>query len=816
MAINRIDWPALGRLDRRAIGWSALLASTILAGTPARAADATNAAAGATSLSEVIVTAEKRTENVQNVPMSIQVMDTKTLSQFNVNNFNDFVKFLPEVTFQTLAPSQTIIYIRGVSDGGNGNHSGPQPSVATYLDEQPTTTILGALDVHVYDIARVEVLEGPQGTLYGSSSEAGTVRYITNQPSTAGFAAGYDLQGNYVDHGNEGYVAEGFVNIPVTSNVAIRLVGFDERDAGYIDNVYGTRPFATSGVVINNAPFVKDDFNTVTSYGGRAALKWQVNDNWTITPTVMAQHMNAPGVYGFEPGVGDLEVNRFQPDVDTDKWVQAALTIQGKIGNFDLTYSGGYFNRSLDTLSDYTDYSIAYDQYYGSGVFWQGANGKPLPTPQEEIIGRDRFEKGSNELRIASPATDRFRFIAGLFQERQTHWIIQDYVIQNFAPQLSVPGWPGTIWLTDQNRIDRDEAAFGEASFDIIPQLTLTGGVRVYHYENTLVGFYGFSENYDELTGYGAGMGNMGQNCIAGDAFRNAPCVNLNKTVSATGETHKVNLSYKIDPDKLVYFTYSTGYRPGGVNRSGSFPPYTADSLTNFEIGWKTGWFDRSLYWNGAIYDEEFNKFQFAFLGPNSLTIIANAPSAQILGAETNIDWRATQQLTLSAGAAYNHAVLTSNFCGTNQATGEFIPTCTNEYAATNEGAVKGQQLPYTPLFKGNVTLRYTFPIMGWNGHVQASGLYQSMAFAALRTQDNASLGTMPGYATADFAVGAERNNLTVELFLKNAFDSRGEVNRYTPCTISVCAAAYPGTPPAVYVVPIQPLTVGLKVAQRF
>ena len=185
--------------------------------------------------------------------------------------------------------------------------------------------------------------------------------------------------------------------------------------------------------------------------------------------------------------MGDLEVNRFQPDSDHDRWYQAALTINGKIGRYDLTYSGGYFNRAIESLTDYTDYSVAYDQAFGSGAFWQDKNGDPLPTPQQEIIGRDRFEKGSNELRLASPSTDRFRFIVGLFQERQTHWIIQDYQIQGFGPQISVPGWPNTIWLTDQDRVDRDEAAFGEATFDITPKLiSITGGIRGYHYNNTL------------------------------------------------------------------------------------------------------------------------------------------------------------------------------------------------------------------------------------------------------------------------------------------------------------------------------------------
>jgi len=818
-----------GRVGVRPLAWSALLASTMLAGvTPAIAADATAAPGGATALSEVIVTAEKREQNIQAVPMSIQAIDTRKLTQLNITNFNDYVKFMPSVSFQTLAPDQTSIYMRGVASGDNANHSGPLPSVGSYLDEQPITTIGGTLDVHVYDIARIEVLPGPQGTLYGASSESGTLRIITNKPSTSAFSAGYDLQGNTVDHGGQGYVAEGFVNIPITSNVAVRLVAFDERDAGFIDNVPGTRPFATSGLTLNNAPYVKNNFNPVETYGGRAALKVDLNDNWTITPSVIAQDLRAPGIFGYNPYVGDLQVQRFAPDSDHDRWVQAALTVNGKIGKYDLTYSGGYFNRKVNSLSDYTDYSVAYDAHSHYGAYWTDSTGAPLPYPIEEIIGRDRFEKGSNELRIASPATDRLRFIAGLFQERQTHWIIQDYQIQGFGSgdvngvltPLAVPGWPNTIWLTDQNRIDRDEAAFGEASFDITPRLTITAGIRGYDYRNTLVGYYGYSEGFDNFFGTNTGAGKNGQNCIAGESFRDAPCVNLNKTVSGSGETHKINLTFRIDPDKLVYATYSTGYRPGGVNRSGDLPPYQADSLSNYEIGWKTSWLDRSLYFNGAVYDEEWSKFQFSFLGPNSLTIIENAPQARIYGVETSLDWRATEHLTISGGGAYNHASLTRNFCGTDQTTGLLIPTCADSAAQ----ALHGQQLPYTPRFKGNLTARYVFEMAGWNAHLQGSVLYQTKNFAALRTNDTfpagtndiALLGTMPAYATADFSVGGEKGNLSAELFIKNAFDSRGQVNRYTPCTTGICAAAYPGIPPAVYVVPIQPLTVGIRFGQKF
>ena len=814
--MNRIWNPQHASTARKTLP-AMLLASTVLAGAvgahAAAATDTAQATSSGTTIGEVIVTASKRSENIQKVPMSIQAIDTKKLTQLNISSFNDYVKFIPSLQTNTGGPPNTsIIYMRGISDGGNGNHSGPQPSVGTYLDELPVTTIGGTLDVHVYDVARLEVLPGPQGTLYGSSSEAGTLRIITNKPSTAGFSGGLDVQGSTVAHGSQGYEVDGFVNIPLSSNAAIRIVAFDEHDAGYIDNVPSQRYFNTSGTMINNAPFVKNNFNGVDTFGGRITLKYDLNNSWTITPTVIAQDTRARGVFGYEPSVGDLKVQRFAPDSDHDRWVQTGLTINGKIGRWDLTYAGGYFNRAVNSLSDYTDYSVAYDQSYGYGAYWTDHNGNPLASPQQEIIGKDRFEKGSNEIRIASPSTDRFRIIAGLFQERQTHWIIQDYQIQGLGTDISVTGWPNTIWLTDQNRIDRDEAAFGEATFDITSHLSVSGGVRYYHYDNTLYGFYGFSANVS------SGTGEAKCSLYPGETFRNAPCVNLNKQVSGTGQTYKANLTYKIDDDKLVYFTYSTGYRPGGVNRISAVPPYGSDSLINYEIGWKTSWFDRSLRWNGAAYDEEFGNFQFAVtFPPNSLTGVQNAPSARIRGFETSLDWRATEHLTLSSGASYNRAELTADFCGVDQ-NGRPLSDCTGLTIL----AAKGQQLPFTPKFKGNVTARYTFDMMGWNAHAQASVLFQTGAAPALKIADINGLGTMPGYASLDLSFGAERGKTSVEVFVKNATDERGQTNRFSPCQTCELPSPSSSIPanlqvgPAVYVSTIQPLTVGIRLGQKF
>ncbi len=786
-----------------------LLGASVLAIAVAQSAAAQTAPSH--GIEEVIVTSQKRSEKLQKVPMSVQVLDGRKLEQLQVTEFQDYIKYLPSVTSQTLGPNETTIYMRGISSGDNANHSGPLPTVGTYFDEFPTTTIGGNLDIHIYDTARIEALPGPQGTLFGASSESGTLRVISNPPNPSKFEAGYELQGNSVEHGGLGGVAEGFVNIPITDKIAIRLVGFDEHDAGYIDNIPGTRDFLLAGEngtvstgTVNNTQYAKKAFNPYDSFGGRAALRFELPDDWTVTPSVIVQDQRANGTFFYAPSEGKLDVQQFGPDTYSDKWVQAGVTVQGKIGNFDLTYAGGYFVRDDITKSDYTDYSIQYDTY-GSGANWLNAKGQILPTPQQEIYGKDHFTKESNELRLASPSNDRLRFIVGLFQEIQTHRIIQDYQIAGFDPYYAVPGWANTIWLTDQLRTDRDEAIFGELSYDILPNLTLLAGVRPYWYDNSLKGFFGYSANYDALTGFFPGMGPNSSRCLPGQSYADDPCVDLNKTTSGHGETHKINLTYKIDSQKLVYFTYSTGYRPGGINRNSAYPPYQADSLTNYELGLKTTWLDQRLLFNLALYNEDWTNFQYSFLGANSLTVIENAPAANIKGAEIESQIRATDNLTFTTGATLTDAKLSANYCGSNAA-GLLLSTCTASFANANDGAAAGTQLPYTPSFKGNITARYTFDIMDWSAFVQGAGVLQTRTQVGLRFADKLTYGSMPSYGIADFSAGISRNQLSFSIFVKNAFNALGQENRLVAC----------GSCTTVYAYPVQPLTVGIKLSQKF
>ncbi len=281
--------------------------------------------------------------------------------------------------------------------------------------------------------------------------------------------------------------------------------------------------------------------------------------------------------------------------------------------------------------------------------------------------------------------------------------------------------------------------------------------------------------------------------------FRGAPCTDFNKHVYETGFTHKLNASYQIDDDKMVYATWSTGFRPGGVNRNASLPPYTSDFLTNYEIGWKTSWVDDALRFNGAIFREDWDKVQFSTIPPGSagLTQIFNAGSARIWGMESNLDWRVNEALTLSVSGTYTDAYLTKDYCLDN------TPCDPTEIP----DAPKGTQLPITSRFKGNALARYEFHWGDYNAHVQGAAVYNGSEWPALIASDRATLGKIPDYVTADFSAGIGLNNWSLELYIDNAFDSHGQTQRFDECAI--CNAQ-------VYVTPIEPRLIGLKFAQKY
>lgn len=779
-----------GSPPARSIASSVPIAALIAASfSPAYAQETSNEDV----LESIVVTAQKRQENLQDVPLSIQALSTETLKELRVNDFDDYVRFLPSVSYQTLGPGFAQVYMRGVASGGDGNHSGSLPSVGIYLDEQPITTIQGALDVHLYDIARVESLAGPQGTLYGASSQAGTLRIITNKPDASKFVAGYDIEGSTMSEGTSGYLAEGFANVPLGENVAIRLVGWARRDPGYIDNVRGTRTFPVSGAVADNAAEAEDDYNDVETIGARAALKIDLNDSWSITPQLMSQEQEANGFFAFDPRVGDLKLTHVYPESSKDRWTQAALTVEGKIATLDMVYAGSYLKRDVDTRQDYADYSYWYDDCCRYGEYVYNDDGA-LIDPSQFITGKDAYKRYTHELRFSTDPSRRVRFVGGLFAQRQEHGITQRYQINDFASALEVPGWPDTIWLTQQERVDRDRAIFGEVSFDITDKLTATGGLRYFETENSLEGFFGFGAGFSGSTGE--------SQCFDPAPYQGAPCKNLDKTVEEDDTIHKLNLSYKLTDDAMVYATWARGFRPGGINRRGTLPPYLADFLTSYEVGWKTTWAGNRVRFNGSIYSQEWEDFQFSILGPNGLTEIKNANQARINGIDVDLTWVATQGLSFSGGAAFTDAELTENYCGFTDDQGNPISDCPNPLAPD------GTQLPVTPKFKGNLTGRYEFELASFDAHLQASAIYVGKRWADLRLVERDILGRLDSYTTFDMSAGLDNGSYSLELFIDNVADERGELTRFTQCAEAVCKQPY--------VVPVRPRTFGVRFGQKF
>ena len=800
-------------------------AMTVLLGTTSIAAVspavAQQAGPPAPQPGDIIVTATKRSESLQKVPISIQALGNVTLQQHQVASFDDYAKLLPSVSYQSFGPGQSQLYFRGIATGGDGLQSGPLPTAGLYIDETPVTTIFGSIDMHAYDLARVEALSGPQGTLYGASSLAGTLRVITNKPDTSKFSAGYDLEGNKFGKGNAGGKAEGFVNVPISPDVAIRLVGFYEKDGGYIDNTPGTRTYQrphtvdtgqvdadgnpittveTAPLTINNDQFAKKDFNSVETYGGRAALKVDLDENWTLTPQIIYQHQKANGTFLYDPRAGDLDVHDFTPDRNLDHWYLASLTVQGKLSDWDVTYSGSYMQRTIDNVQDYSYFNVAYDSYVDYN-YYKDANGNDI-DPTQTYHAHDRYTKQSHELRISSPAENRWRLTAGMFMQRQTDRHVADYIINGlpnavnpFSPPIA--GAPDTdVFYTNINRIDRDYAMFAEAAYDILPNLTVTGGIRGFMAKNTLSGW----------SGGASALGN--EIAIVGCTGTTIQeCPNINKKYEQSGETHKANISWKIDQNKMVYFTYSTGFRPGGNNRDAfalgqlqSFGPYSADTLTNYEVGWKTSWFDHRLRVNGALFWEDWNKVQYSQPGLLGIYYTVNAGTARSRGVEGDFSFEPVHGLTLSASGTYVDAKLTTAFIGTDS---DGNPVTL---------APKDTRLPVTPKFKINATARYEFETGNLKNFLQAGMNHQSGTTQYLTTEGEAIVGPTKGFTTFDFSAGTGMGNWTASIFIQNAFDKRGILSKNSVCAVG--PPVFCGNYARLY--PIKPQFMGIRFGQKF
>ncbi|HUA26089.1 MAG TPA: TonB-dependent receptor [Steroidobacteraceae bacterium] len=695
----------------------------------------------AEQLATITVTAQRRTQNLQDVPISMQVLPAKSLAQLHVATFDDYVKYLPNVSTANNGPGQNEVFMRGLSAGSQASQgsgaSGLFPNVAIYLDNQSVQLPGRNLDIYAADLNRIEVLEGPQGTLFGAGAEAGVIRYITNEPMLNRTEGSVNAGYGDTAHGDPNSNVSAVLNIPlIRDKMALRMVIYDDARGGYIDNVPATftRQNTDIGIhyanypaingqcpnghpnagycvppnspAINNYGIAQRAINPAVYQGGRAELLYKLNDDWDILITQMYQNLDTEGVFYQQPHASDgaplppLEVTLFNPAFNRDRFENTAWTVNGRIGMLHAVYTGGYLLRHVEQVGDYTNYARGvyadYYQCYGPGSGGEANLPSTCFSPSAVWRDTERNEHLQQEFRLSTPAQWRLRGIAGAYYEDdkvfdQTAWLYKSIpsCTANGAPgtpgnsgcltnvgtapgtTVQNPGVQGdtTAFYGDVVREVEQTAFFASLDFDLIPRvLTITAGTRHFDFDNASLGsvtssFYCFD----------GGVPAAG--CTV-DSY-NMDKENLRD--SESGFRSRVNLSWHVAPDAMLYYTWSQGFRPGGFNFSGgqlhiygsdgnlqyAIPrSYQSDSLTNNELGWKTQWLDNRLQWNGAVYRENWDNVQVAFFDPglvSNLFFNTDGQDFLIKGIETSFVAKVTGGLTLQGAASWNQSRQTNS-----------------------------------------------------------------------------------------------------------------------------------------------------------
>jgi iron complex outermembrane recepter protein len=753
---------AKGRITIRgtvAVSKISLAVATALALVPpgARAADAPEATGG---LQEIVVTARKRTENLQDVPLSVDVFSKKDMQNLAITGLDDYAEKQPSISFISTGPGTQFFIMRGVSDGSNPNYANSS-ATGFFLDDMSLSYGGVQPDLHLYDIERIEVLNGPQGTTFGAGSMAGAIRYITNKPDVNAFSAGLDFTGGHIEGGQNNWTYEGFLNMPIIDGVlGLRLSAFSDSHGGFINNPLTTRNWI-NGAVSNNAPWAGDNYNRAHVEGGRIALKGVLNDQWSATLTYSYQRQSTHGAWDEDPNLAPHTVERFGPENHLYEAKTLDFHVDGDVGIGDLVFASTYWSLPTRQQNEYSQYienfngganegfTCTNDPVYGTGPYTN------CNVPIQYYEYHTNPQRWSNELRLSSKAGGRFHWLGGLYWEKtsdknsgSTYTMpglrtdspaFQYYNYYSGAPLGSTSLPAGQIYSYTERSDTLVTTEFANISFDITQKFTVEAGVVHFHSGDTYHLPYG--------------------------QFAYAPTTPVDGGESSSKWNAKYGLSYKITDKAMVYALYSQGFRAGGSN--GGDPPgcyakgvpqnYTPDTLDNYEIGWKTTWLENHLLWNGATYFMKWKDFQTIIYDPDICapsSFYANVGDSQIYGAETNVEYKINENWSMQAAASYNDSRIHSTTYSTFE-------------------AEVGERLPYVPYFSWSWNVRYEHPLgAALRGYAQVDMAHKGDMWNDLRVEGSNGFPRIlqPSYSITNLRLGLnpEGGTWLTEIFVTN------------------------------------------------
>lgn len=717
------------------------LASMIGWVQPVAAADETDS-----SLTEIVVTAEKYKSTVQNTPISMTAVSGAQLTAAGIATVEELVRDLPGVSMKTAGPGQTEYEARGLASSG-----GAAPTVGFYLDEVPLSPPALAqvgkvvIDPDLYDIDRIEVLRGPQGTLYGSGSMGGTIKIVTNQPKLDTYEGSF--QGTLSDtQGGSGNGSGSFMlNVPLGNTLALRVVGTDTYRSGWIDRVV-LDPFPPDTPVTNPPPYLRGNVlaapvqsvahnvNTEQLYSERASLLFQPSDNLSIVATAFSQRMVMGGYDEFDSPPGPSYMAHYEafniPESVADTVHIYSLTITANLGFADLTSATAYWDRVLTQTQDASESFSLLNELpsYASVPFTE-------TDPSRQL---------SQEIRLTSRGDDRLHWLVGAFySDLNSTW-------QNYSanPVFSSPPNPTGIAFEADNPYRVEQfALFADSSYKITDTLKFSAGLRWYRY---------LSQQLEQAWG--------------ADAPFLTPEVPLKTEASNNGYNPRFNLSYSPNSDLTTYVSASKGFRPGGANQltePPNVPPFCKqaapltfgpDSVWNYEVGEKAKMFGNWLTVNSDLYYIKWTGVQETVLLPCGSQYIANAGNGRSFGPELEITAKLSANWSISASGAYTDAKITSPSAALATLVAGSISSCQS---------VSNCTIPIINVPKDTASLALVYTTKVARGYQLTARVDDS--YVGTTTDEAYYFGVkLPPYEIANARIGLSNDKWSVDLFVNN------------------------------------------------